>query len=372
MSTPTDYYELLGVSRNASADEIKSAYRALAREHHPDANDGDPESEARFKEVSAAYEVLRDPEKRRRYDMFGPEALRGTGAGPGSDAGFGGIGDIFEAFFGGGGFGGGTGPAQRTADAEVVVELSFEEAVFGTEHVIPLRLPVTCGSCGGSGARPGTTPVSCPECRGAGQVRRVRQSILGQMVTAAPCTRCRGSGEIVSSPCNDCRGDGLRTEERSITVSVPAGVDNGATLRVSGQGPAGSRGRPPGDLYVHLRVAPHELFERSGSDLVTTLHIPMTKAALGAEIELPTLDGTEQLDIAAGTQTGRVLRLRGKGVPHLRGRGRGDILVRIAVDTPTKLGKREEELLRQLAEVMGDDVAASDGGILSRLRSSLS
>jgi molecular chaperone DnaJ len=369
---PTDYYELLGIRRDATEDEIKRAYRVLAREHHPDANDGDPASEARFKEVTMAYETLRDAEKRRRYDMFGPEGVRGSGS-P-QDAGFygAGLGDIFEAFFGGSGFGARGGAPQRAQDAEMVIELKFEEAVFGTEHQVDLRLPVTCSTCGGRGAAPGTTPVTCQECRGSGEVRRVRQSILGQMVTASPCPRCRGRGEVISSPCEACRGEGLRTESRTITVQVPAGVDNGATLRVAGQGPAGPMGLPPGDLFVHLRVAAHERFERAGADLTTTVHVAMTQAALGTEMSLETLDGEDQLTIAAGTQSGKVLRVRGRGVPHVRSRGRGDLLVRVVVDVPAKLSKKDEEILRQFAASRGEQVSEPEGGLLSRLRSTLS
>jgi molecular chaperone DnaJ len=254
----------------------------------------------------------------------------------------------------------------------MVIELKFEEAVFGTEHQVDLRLPVTCSTCGGRGAAPGTTPVTCQECRGSGEVRRVRQSILGQMVTASPCPRCRGRGEVISSPCEACRGEGLRTESRTITVQVPAGVDNGATLRVAGQGPAGPMGLPPGDLFVHLRVAAHERFERAGADLTTTVHVAMTQAALGTEMSLETLDGEDQLTIAAGTQSGKVLRVRGRGVPHVRSRGRGDLLVRVVVDVPAKLSKKDEEILRQFAASRGEQVSEPEGGLLSRLRSTLS
>jgi molecular chaperone DnaJ len=373
---PTDYYELLGVERNAPDDEIKRAYRQLARTLHPDANGGDPASEARFKEVTVAYETLRDPERRRRYDTFGPEGMRGSGAAPGDVFG-GGLGDLFDAFFGGnagaaGGFGGGrpAGP-RRGDDVELVLDLRFEEAVFGVEREVSWRGPVVCATCSGSGARPGTTPTSCPECRGAGQVRRVRQSILGQVVTTAPCPRCHGYGEIVSSPCSDCRGEGRRLEDRSVTVEVPPGVDEGTTLRITGSGSPAPRGGVPGDLYVHLRVARHERFVRSGSDLVTQLHVPLTQAALGAEVPIETLDGTETIAVAAGTQTGKMTKLRGRGVPHVRGRGRGDLHVEVVVDTPTALDKEQDHLLRELARARGEEVASGEGGLFSRIRSSL-
>ncbi|HUY29982.1 MAG TPA: molecular chaperone DnaJ [Acidimicrobiales bacterium] len=374
----TDFYELLGVARDASEDEIKRAYRKLARELHPDANGGDPQSEARFKEVSIAYETLRDPERRRRYDTFGPDQMRGSGPGPGPGPGDmfgGGLGDLFDAFFGGGaatGFGTArpAGP-RRGDDVEVVLDLKFEEAVFGVERSVSWRGPVTCTTCSGSGARPGTSPTTCPECQGLGQVRRVRQSILGQVVTTAPCPRCRGYGEVVASPCADCRGEGRRTDDRSVTVEVPPGVDEGTTLRISGSGSPAPRGGLPGDLYVHLRVAGHDRFERSGADLVTRLHVAFTQAALGADVTIETLDGSESITLAPGTQTGKTVRLRGHGVPHVRGRGRGDLHVEVVVDTPTGLDKEQDRLLRELARMRGEEVSSGEGGLFSRIRSSL-
>ena len=368
-----DYYQLLGVGRDATPDELKRAYRRLARELHPDTNP-DPTAEERFKEVGLAYEVLADPERRRRYDRFGPEgAARGTGPDP--TAGFGGgLGDIFDAFFGGGGgggFGGGRGPAGPPpgADMEMTVDVSFEEAVFGVAKEVTLRVPVACATCDASGAAPGTSPEQCGECGGSGQVRRVRQSILGQMVTAGPCPRCGGSGQTVASPCPDCRGEGRRTEERSYTVDMPAGIDHGNTLRLSGRGAAGPRGGPNGDLYVHVRVAPHPRFSRDGLDLVHELHLPVTQAALGHHLAFETLDGTEDLVVPAGTQTGRVFRLRGRGVPRVDGRARGDLLIEVVVETPTDLTREEEDLVRQLAVLRGEEVAPSEQGFLSRIRS---
>jgi molecular chaperone DnaJ len=376
----TDFYELLGVSHSATEDEIKRAYRKLARELHPDANGGDRETEERFKEVTVAYETLRDPERRRRYDMYGVEGLRGTGAG-GTTAddlfgqgGFGGgLGDIFEAFFGQAGFGGGGGRRGavnlRGADLELVVDLEFQEAVFGAKHEVQVRAPATCETCEGSGARPGTTPTTCTQCGGTGELRRVRQSILGQMVTASPCTACGGTGEQIHTPCVDCRGDGRRTVEKTYVVDVPAGVDDGTTLRLTGRGAAGPRGGPPGDLYVHLRVRPHARFARAGDDLVHELHLSMTQATLGVHLSFDTLDGSEDLVIPAGTQTGRQLRLRGRGVPSVRGRGRGDVVVHVVVDTPTELTKEHEELLRRIAAERGESVAPPDAGLFSKIRS---
>jgi molecular chaperone DnaJ len=369
-----DFYELLGVRPDASEDEIKKAYRRLARELHPDTNP-DPTAEERFKEITLAYETLRDPERRRRYDMFGPEGLRGTGAGAAAGdpfAGFGGsgFGDLFDAFFGGGSpFGGGgrRGPARGT-DLEALLDIEFERAVFGGEETLTIRAPVACESCDGSGARAGTTPTRCSQCGGTGEVRRVRQSILGQMVTAGPCGRCAGSGEEITSPCPDCRGEGRRTRERSYTVDIPAGVDDGQTLRLTGKGSAAPRGGVPGDLYVHLRVRPHDRFVRQGQDLLAMMPVAVTQAALGTSFDFETLDGTEEINVPPGTQGGRELRLRGRGVPHLDGRGRGDLVLRIQVETPTSLTKEQEELLRQFAEARDEVVHPPEEGLLSRIR----
>lgn len=365
-----DYYEALGVSRNATEDEIKRAYRKLARELHPDASGGDPESEAKFKEVTVAYETLRDAERRRRYDLFGPESERVGASGPG-DMFTGGFGDLFDAFFGGSPFRAAQHPGPRRGeDVEVPVELPFEEAVFGAHRPVTFRGHVACETCSGSGARAGTTPIPCRECNGLGQVRRVRQSFLGQMMTTLPCPRCHGLGEVIESPCPECRGEGRRTEERTVTVDIPAGVDDATTLRISGAGAPAVRGGITGDLYVHLRVASHPRFERSGSDLLTSEHITMTQGALGAELVVQTLDGDETIAIPPGTQSGKVIRLRGRGVPQVRGRGRGDLHVRVFVDTPTELTKEQEQALRDFAASRGEKIAEEEHGIISRIRSS--
>ncbi|HMC40818.1 MAG TPA: molecular chaperone DnaJ [Acidimicrobiales bacterium] len=371
-----DFYAVLGVSRNASADEIKKAYLRLARELHPDANHDDPDAEERFKLVNLAYETLRDSERRRQYDMFGASALRGGGGagdpfGAGSPFGAAGFGDLFDAFFGGGTAGSGArarnGP-RKGEDAEATVVLDFADAVFGVQHELTVRLPQTCETCLGSGARPGTTPVSCNQCAGTGELRRVRQSFLGQMVTSTPCPRCGGTGEEVTSPCIDCRGEGRRREERTFSVEVPGGVDDGSTLRLPGRGAGGPRGGPPGDLYVHLRVRPHPIMARRGVDLLAVVHVAVTQAALGVTVPFTTLDGDEDLVIPPGTQSGREIRLRGRGVPVLQGRGRGDLIVTIVVDTPTDLTREQDELLRRLAELRGEPVAAPDAGLMSKLR----
>jgi molecular chaperone DnaJ len=368
----TDYYELLGVSRTATPDEIKRAFRRLARQLHPDTGHGDPESEARFKQVAHAYEVLSDPEKRRRYDTFGPDGVNGASNTADPFGGFGGIGDMFEAFFGGSPFGGrgrGQSGPPRGSDLEVVVDLEFTEAVFGCEHAVPVRTAVECPACGSTGAADGTQPVTCYECQGTGQVQRVRQSLIGQMVTSSPCARCAGSGQIIANPCAECRGEGRTVEERTYTVEIPAGVDSGSTLRLSGRGAVGPRGGTAGDLYVHLRVEPHERFERDGYDLHSTLRLPYTQATLGATIQFETLEGTEEIDIPRGTESGTTFRLRSRGVPHLERRNRGDLLIDVVVEVPTELSEEEEEVIRRLAELRGEPVAPSVSGLISKLRS---
>jgi len=376
-----DLYALLGVHPGATDDEIKRAYRKRARELHPDANGGDVEAEARFKEVSVAYEVLRDPERRARYDRLGPEGVFGPGAragGAGSPFDFeGGLGDIFEAFFG---QMGGAGPRQRRggpmpgADAEVTLRLEFAEAVFGAQKDLSVRLPAQCATCAGSGARAGSEPERCPECGGSGELRRVRQTLLGQMVTASACGRCQGTGEIIPDPCPDCRGEGRRMEDRTLVVEVPPGVDEGSTLRLAARGPAGQRGGPNGSLYVHLAVDPDPRFEREGDDLHSVVHIGVAQAALGVELDVETVEEPQHVVLPMGTQSGHVVRLKGVGVPHLRSRGRGDHFLHVVVDTPTDLSERQEQLLRELAEERGEDVSGHHGhdGVFSRLRSALS
>ena len=361
----SDHYETLGVDRSATDEEIKRAYKRLARQYHPDLNPGDADAETRFKEIGAAYEVLSDRDRRARYDRFGTDA---PGAG---DPFGGGLGDIFEAFFGGtGGFGTAarTGPP-RGEDLEAHVDLDLEDVVFGGEREVTVRTAVRCEDCDGSGAEQGTAPSQCRECGGAGQVRRVRQSVLGQMVSATSCPSCGGLGEIIESPCGTCDGQGRSIEQRTYSVEVPAGVDDGSTLRLSGRGAAGPRGGTHGDLYVHVQVRPHPVFRRDGDDLVHDLHVPFSQAALGTHIEYETLDGTEDLVIPRGTETGAVFRLRGRGVPHVRGRGRGDLRVRMVVEVPDDLTDEEEELLRRFAELRGEEVAEPGQGFFSRIRS---
>ncbi|WP_420453310.1 molecular chaperone DnaJ [Ilumatobacter sp.] len=376
-----DFYDLLGVSRSASADEIKKAYRKRARELHPDANPGDPNAEAEFKELSRAYKVLSDDAQRSRYDQFGEAGVGGgSGAGPSMDDLFGGgIGDIFDTFFGGGGspFGGGgrqRGPSgpPRGQDVEVIVDIDFAQAVFGDQIPVELKLPVRCDDCDGSGAGSGTEPVTCSDCGGSGQVQRVRQSLLGQMVTASPCTRCGGLGEVISTPCPTCRGEGRVTDDASYQVDVPAGVDTGSTLRLTRRGAVGPRGGGNGDLYVHLRVRPDERYTREGDDLVTEIPLSIAQAALGTSLELETLDGTEDLVVPHGTQPGREFVLRQRGVPHLQGRGRGDLKARVRVDVPTAMSDEEVRLLTAFAEGRGERVGNGKDGIFSRIKSAFS
>jgi molecular chaperone DnaJ len=366
-----DYYALLGVRRDASPEEIKRAYRQRARELHPDTNP-DRQAEEQFKEVARAYEVLSDPEQRARYDRFGEAGVSGAASGGGDPFfGGGGLGDLFESVFGMSGFGGG-GPAgpPRGQDLEAVVRLTFEEAVFGTTAPVTVRTAVACATCSGSGAAAGTSPVTCAECGGAGQVRRVRNSILGQMVTSGLCPRCGGLGEVIVTPCPTCRGEGRTIEERTYQVDVPGGVDSGSTLRLTGRGAVGPRGGPAGDLYLHLRVAPHERFVRDGEDLVAEVPIGLAQAALGARLSFTTLDGDEEeVIVAPGTQSGRELVIRGKGVPSVNGRGRGDLRLVLRVDTPTKLDEAQAELLRQYAELRGEAVEPPSKGLFQKLKS---
>ncbi len=372
-----DFYELLGVHRNASADELKRAYRRKARELHPDANPDDPAAEAQFKEVARAYETLSDADLRARYDRYGEQGLGGAGAGPGQ--GGAGLGDLFDAFFGGNGspFGGGGGRGgpsgpPRGQDLEVIADVSFVQAVFGATVPVTLRTASACTDCGGSGAGSGTQPVTCSECNGRGQVQRVRQSLLGQMMTSSPCTRCSGTGQVIATPCPTCGGDGRVIGEKTYQVDVPAGVDTGSTLRLTGRGAVGLRGGPAGDLYVHIRAAAHERYRREDNDLITELQVSIAQASLGTRFTLETLDGDEELEVPAGTQPGREFVLRGRGVPRLQGRGRGDLRVRTQVEVPTKLTDDEAELLRLFASSRGEHVEPHEKGLFSRIKSAFS
>jgi molecular chaperone DnaJ len=363
----TDFYELLGVTPSASDDEIKKAYRALARRYHPDANPGDAEAEARFKEISIAYETLRDPERRRRYDLFGPDAAAQGAAASGF-----GLNDLFDAFFGGDAFGGrGRGPSgpPRGADVETVVELTLAEVVTGASRALEVPVPVACAACDGSGCSPGTHPERCTTCGGSGEVRQVRRSLLGQLVTAGRCPECGGLGTVVPSPCEACRGDGRVRGVRRVDVDVPAGIDDSQRLRLSARGAAAPRGGEPGDLYVTVRVTPDPEWSRRGDDLHRVVTLAMTQAALGAHLDLDTFDGPEAIDVPAGTQHGTQLRLRGRGVPSLRSGRRGDLVLEIAVEIPRDLTADEAALLETLARTRGEPVTPREEGFFSRIRS---
>lgn len=366
-----DYYELLGVGRDATTEEIKKAFRALARRYHPDVAGDDPDAETRFKEIARAYETLSDPEKRRRYDTFGPEGVGGPSADP--FAGFG-LGDLFEAFFGGDPFGAGFGRSRsggpaRGPDIEARLALEFEEAVFGALKTIEVRIPVGCEACDASGAAPGTEVTTCETCGGMGEVRQVRRSLLGQVVSARPCPHCRGVGKVIEQPCRECGGEGRVTRVRKLEVDVPAGIATGQQLRLAGRGAVGPRGGSPGDLYVTVLVDEDERFERRGQDLVVPLRLPVTQAILGAHLTVETLDGDEDLVVPPGTTHGTVFRLPGRGVPVLQGAGRGDLLVEVEIDVPGRLDEEQEALVRRLAEMRGEDVAPADRGFFGRIRS---
>ncbi len=363
-----DYYELLGVTRTAAADEIKKAFRRLAMQFHPDRNQEDG-AEARFKQISEAYEVLSDPEKRAAYDRYGHAGLDFGRGFEGTD--FGGFGDIFDAFFGGAATGRRRREAQRGGDRRADIELTFEEAAFGTEREIEVERIERCQRCAGSGSEPGSSPQRCPACDGAGEVRRSSRSVFGQFVNIATCGRCHGEGSIVTDPCNECRGQGRERKSRQLEVNIPAGVNDGSRMRLSGEGDTGLQGGPPGHLYVYIGVAPHEVFSRQEEDLIFDLEMNPAQAALGFVAEIPTLDGEPAaLKVPAGTQSGRVFTIKGKGVPRLHGGGRGDLLVRTEMTVPTDLTDEQRALLHQLAESFGTPVGA-DKGLLGKLKDAL-
>ncbi|OGO37291.1 MAG: molecular chaperone DnaJ [Chloroflexi bacterium RBG_16_57_8] len=348
MAEKRDYYEVLGVPREATEEEIKKAFRTLAFKYHPDRNP-EPDAEARFKEINEAYEVLSDSQKRAAYDHFGS----GRGAFGQGFEGFdiGGFGDIFEAFFGGGAAATRQAP-QRGADLLHRMTITLEEAAFGVEKEIPVSRTEHCSVCQGTGSKPGTQPLRCTNCNGTGQVRQVRQSVFGRFTNVTSCPKCRGEGKTITDPCPQCRGAGRERRQRTLMVKVPQGVDDGSRIKLSGEGEAGMRGGPSGDMYIDITVMEHEIFVRDGDDLLFGLPVNIAQATLGAEVDVPTLDGMHKLKVPAGSQTGTVFRLKNKGVPHLRGSGRGDERVHLRVATPESLTKRQRELFEELARTM--------------------
>ena len=368
-----DYYEVLGVAKGASDDEIKKAYKKLARKYHPDLNPDNKEAEEKFKEANEAYEILSDKEKRSRYDQFGHAGVDpnfGAGGG-GFDGGFdfGDLGDIFGSFFGGG-FGGGRranpNAPQRGESVRMSLILSFEEAAFGCEKAVAVERLEPCASCRGSGCAGGTAPEVCPDCHGTGTVQVRRQTPMGVFATTSPCTRCGGKGKIIHQPCRECRGAGSVRQRRTIQASIPAGIDNGQTISIRGQGNAGKNGGPAGDLLITITVRPHEFFRREGTSVLCEAPITFAQAVLGAELEIPTIDGKVKYDLPEGTQTGTTFRLKGRGIPSINGRGRGDQYVTVCIETPRNLTREQKEALRKFAEAMGDGGGEERKGIFGK------
>ncbi len=373
MATERSYYEILGVERSATDADIKRAFRKLAQQWHPDVNT-DAAAGDKFKEINEAYQVLSDPKRRQIYDVVGKSGLGDMGgAGSPFGEGFGGFGDLFDAFFAG--MGGAATGARRSrrqsgSDLRYDLRITFDEAVRGIEKDIDFDLLDRCLTCAGSGAMPGSTPVTCTACGGRGEVRSVRQTMLGQMVNVTACTRCNGEGRVVDMPCQACRGDGRVQRHKKIRVTIPAGIDEGHQIRLSGEGEAGPRGGPSGNLYVAVHVTPHAQLRRDGTELYHELQMSIAQAALGTRVRIPTIEGEEEIEVRAGTQPGTEIRLRGRGVPHLRRPGsRGDLHVMVRVNVPTKLSKRQRQLLEELAAESGEVVLA--GGILDRMKDAI-
>ncbi|MFB5662115.1 molecular chaperone DnaJ [Alteribacillus sp. HJP-4] len=348
-----DLYEVLGLDQNASVDEIKKAYRKLARQYHPDVNKAD-DAEEKFKEVKDAYDTLSDPQKKAHYDQFGHADPNQGFGGAGAQGDFGGFGDIFDMFFGGGGRRDPNAPRQG-ADLQFTMSLQFKEAVFGKDTDIEIPREEDCQTCGGDGAKPGTSPETCTKCGGSGQLNIEQNTPFGRVVNRRVCDRCQGTGQTVEEKCTNCGGNGKIRKNKKINIRVPAGVDHGQQIRVAGQGEPGTNGGPPGDLYVVFNVRPHEFFDRDGDDIYCEMPLTFSQAALGDEIEVPTLKGKVKLKIPAGTQTGTNFRLRSKGVPNVHGRGQGDQHVKVRLVTPKNLNEKQKDLIREFSELSGED-----------------
>lgn len=382
MADKKDFYEILGVDKGASDDEIKKAFRKKAKQYHPDVNQGNKSAEAKFKEINEAYEVLSDSQKRARYDQFGhagvdPNGFGGAGGYSGGfgDFGFGGINDIFETFFSGG-FGSSgrtrsrTGP-QKGADLKYSMEISFMEAVFGVEKEVSIRKMDTCSKCKGSGAKSGTTASTCKHCNGSGQIQYKQNTPFGQFVNIKTCDVCQGEGKVIPHPCEACGGKGRIKNVVKIKVNIPAGIDHGQTISLRGEGEPGLRGGPSGDLYIDIRVKSHPIFERRGSDVICEVPITFVQAALGAEIDIPTLEGKMKYTIPEGTQTGAVFRLKGKGIPFIRSSQKGDQYLKVNVEVPKKLNEKQKELLREFADLSGDEFYEQRKSFFEKMKSAL-
>ena len=351
MADKRDYYEVLGVEKNATGEEIKKAYRKLAKQYHPDVNEDKDSASEKFKEASEAYSVLSDDQKRRQYDSFGHAAFDQTAGGRGGFGGFddfmGGFGDIFESFFGGGGRSARRNGPVRGSDLRMELRITFEEAAFGVKREVRLNKDETCEACGGTGAKRGTSPQTCASCSGTGQIRQQRSTAFGSFVNVVDCPDCGGRGSIIKEPCTDCSGRGSLTKLKTISVDIPAGIDNGQILTMRGMGAAGQRGGPAGDLQIYIYVQPHELFTREGYDLYFDMPVSFVDAALGAELTIPTLDGKAKLKMGEGTQTGTVFRLKDKGITHLHSSRKGSLYVKVNIEVPKKLNEKQKSLLRE-------------------------
>jgi len=382
MTQKRDYYEILGVPKNASEEEIKRAYRRLAKQYHPDANPGNKEAEEKFKEINEAYEVLSDPDKRKKYDQFGHAAFDPSYAGAGGSN-FGGFnfdfsnfGDIFEDIFEGFDIFGGSkrrreGP-QRGNDINIQLELDLKEAAFGVEKEVPIYRTERCTTCNGTGAKPGSSPQTCKKCGGSGQIRFRQQTLFGEISTVRTCDACGGVGTIITDPCRECNGTGKVKKQRKVKINIPAGIDDGQIISLRGEGESGVRGGPNGDLNIHVKIKPHPIFRREGYNIIVDVPITFVTATLGGEIEIPTLEGKTKIRVESGTQNGDEFRLRGKGINYLRSKGRGDLIVRFSIEIPKKLNEKQKELLRKFDELSSVDAYEKRKSFFDKLREAFS